>query len=134
LNALGVANALPASAVTAAIGAVGLLAGKLAGTQPSATFSNNALQFRNIPFISRAFTFGNVTIYGKQNPGNTDLYGSYTGEVSLALHEEAHTIQSQILGPGAYLISHVALGPGQSSNPLERSADDYARGTSCTAF
>ena len=73
-------------------------------------------------------------MYGSEHPGNTGLYPSYTGNVDLGRHEEGHTVQSQILGPLGYAAVNLWNGIGKGSNPLERGADDYARGTSCTGF
>ena len=81
----------------------------------------------------RAFTIGNVQVYGATGPDAS--VRSYSGKrVNLGRHEEAHTYQAQALGLGGYVGAHLALGLGQNSNPLELAADRYALGQSCSGF
>ncbi len=91
------------------------------------SFGNNAIQFTNFPFGRKgALTLGNVQIYRNARPGKSDFwYGVYQ---NTGLHEQAHTYQSQVLGPlflPAYLLSG---NPISGSNPFERAATDFATG------
>ena len=96
--------------------------------------ANNAIQFWNVPGVNAAFTLGNVQIYGAQNPGNTNQYPSYTGNVDLGLHEEGHTFQAQALGSVIFPLAGVFGGGPTAENLLERGADAYARGESCNGL
>lgn len=116
-------------------GAAGYIVGKIEGTNPSVDFGNNAIQFTGSPLNvdGRAFTIGNVQVYGATGPNAS--VGSYSGNVvNLGQHEEAHTYQSQALGLAGYLVTHLALGVGKADNPLEQAADRYAQGQSCSGF
>lgn len=135
LDALGKLNAAGATAVGLVAGAAGYIAGKIEGTNPSVGIGNNAIQFTGSPLNvdGRAFTIGNVQVYGATGPGAS--VSSYSGNVvNLGQHEEAHTYQSQALGLGGFLGANLALGLGKASNPLEQAADRYAQGQSCSGF
>ncbi len=115
-----------------ALGVVALACGARAG------LAHNAVVFNRIPLVKRAFTLGNVIL----NPG-ADLSASCPTYASAALyrrardpralefvclgaHEEAHTLQYQVLGPfflPLYALTQVLRSP----TPFERAADLYAR-------
>jgi hypothetical protein len=132
-NALDIAGkiwAMPNTTAGITYGALGTIAGLLAGTRPKVNLGHNAVQFLNNPLVdrTRAFTLGNAILYGRNvDPERTPAYGD--PNVTFGPHEEGHTYQAQILGPlyaPAYL-----LGGGFSGLPgniFERAAQRYGGG------
>jgi len=123
-----------------ALGGIEYGAGLLAGTHPHVGIGNNAVQFSGSPNLLHSLfpstfgkddvmTLGNVQIYsGKASP--TDPGTNYVPglpSIPLGKHEEAHTYQSQLLGP-LYGPLWWALGQRSPSNPMERAADWYGAG------
>ena len=103
-------------------------------------FGNNAVQFTGVPnllhsLFPNAFgkddvmTSGNVQIYtGKAKPADIGTnYVPSLPSIPLGNHEEAHTYQSQALGP-LYIPLWFALGGRSPNNPFERAADWYGAG------
>lgn len=110
----------------------GLLLGAIAtilGARPCV--GHNALQFTRVPrfllFGSTAATSGNVILYAAGTQPE-DFVIADEGCVPIGWHEEAHTYQCQVLGPLFGLIYLLLGGGARASNPLERSANRYARG------
>ncbi len=102
------------------LGALGYVAGAVAGRRPGVRLANNAVQFTNNPVGGvSAVTIGNATIsngdpYDRAkstgrtwfNPdGSPRLENGHTQQV----HEEQHTKQGELLGP-LYLASNLAGG------------------------
>jgi hypothetical protein len=111
------------------------VAGKVAGTDPKFQIGNNAIQLLNSPLNigNRAYTLGNVQVYGTGEGPEKSTY-SYTGaKVNNGRHEEGHTLQSQFLGP-TYLTAELWGSLLGNRNPLEVGADKYGLGQSCTGF
>ena len=138
LSALGKIWTNQNTALGLAAAGVSYIAGKFQGTNPSFQVGNNAIQLLNSPLNvnNRAYTLGNVQVYGiSDGPGTGQT--SYTGAfVNNGRHEEGHTVQAQILGP-AYLPAWLAgriLGGDNAQNPLEAGADKYGLGQSCNGF
>ena len=80
-------------------GKVGYALGLYSGN-PSIQFGHNGIQFLDNPFMLEggALTLGNAISYSKEKPPDSFYaYGDPT--VNYGLHEEAHTYQSQVLGP-----------------------------------
>ena len=104
-----------------AVGKIGYALGWYSGN-PSIQFGHNGIQFLDNPFIAEggALTLGNAISYSEGiKPGNTGAY--YDKSVPYGLHEEAHTYQSQVLGPAfipTYLLNRQAF---------ERAAQNYGR-------
>ena len=94
------------------------------GATPS--FGNNAIQFLNYPLGRGALTLGNSIIYAKgTNPETMDhLYG-YPRPIEVGAHEEAHTYQTQVLGP-LFIPTYFASGGISGQNPFERAANIYS--------
>jgi RHS repeat-associated protein len=95
---------------------------------------SNAIQFTGFPIgptDGGALTLGNVQLFhGSDFIPSTNFTSPYTGlEVNAGLHEEAHTWQSQILGP-FFLPVYFLNGGVSGSNPFERAADYYSNGGS----
>lgn len=133
LDALGKAWALPPTMLGIVAAAPSYLAGKVAGTHPRFQFGNKALQLVNSPLNinNRAYTLGNVQIYGIED-GPEKFHRSYSGAVvQNGRHEEGHSQQAQILRP-LYLPTEVGAGMMFGNrNPFEQKADAYARALSC---
>jgi hypothetical protein len=89
---------------------------------------HNALQFLGYPLGSGALTLGNVVLYAGCGPDELGA-GYGVAPVPLGLHEQAHTLQYERLGP-LFLPVYVLAGGISSRNPLERAADAYAGGGS----
>jgi hypothetical protein len=117
----------------------GLLLGGLsmaAGARPQ--LAHNAVVFNRAPLVKRAFTLGNVIVNpGRDLGGMCPTYASAAAYrnardpralqfVSLGAHEEAHTLQYQLLGPfflPLYALTQLLPSP----TPFERAADIYAK-------
>lgn len=136
VDGLGKAWASPYTLLGLAYGLLGYSAGRIAfacGTgrvKPQIALGNNAIEFVQNPFTIRgaAVTLGNTISYG---PGTGPCdYGAYGDcEVQLGLHEQAHTWQFQLLGPFFIPIYFIVGGlRGPTHNPLERAAQEFARG------
>ncbi|MDZ7925593.1 MAG: RHS repeat-associated core domain-containing protein [Marinagarivorans sp.] len=129
-NIVGKIWTLPNTLIGLAYGGVGHVAGLVMGTNPQIRFANNAIEFINNPLMvgHGAITFGNTIIYGQNSP---PWKGGAYGEqgVNIGLHEKAHTLQYQVLGPlygPIYLLNGGFAGPG--GNSFEQSAQDYGSG------
>jgi hypothetical protein len=122
---------LPNTAIGLVVGSFEYGAGLIAGTDPSITFGNNAIQFQGAPFGSSgggAITFGNVEIFHDATP--SDFFPTYSNPnlfVQVGPHEEGHTYQSQALGP-FFFPGYFLYGGISKTNPFENSADNYGRG------
>lgn len=95
-----------------------------------ACVGNNAIQFINNAGIRRgaALTLGNVILYGRgADPEKGCAYGEACA--NLGRHEQAHTLQYQLLGP-LFVPVYFMLGGfcGPQRNPLERAAQDFGAG------
>jgi len=98
---------------------------------------NNAIQFTMVPsFIRGGLTLGNSMLFGNEIPTNPDgsdkIYqdSPYTHlAIPLGPHEEAHTLQAQVLGP-FFLPAYFLKGGVGAGNSWEVGADHYARGES----
>jgi hypothetical protein len=98
-------------------GGAGTIAGEAMGTHPRISIGNNAVQFRNNPFIKDgALTLGNTTIWKKDPYSSSDDYWHdangaplLEGAHTYPQHERPHTIQGQQLGP-LYLPSNLLGG------------------------
>ena len=122
LDVAGKIWALPNTIIGFAAGMAGIPFG---GDWP--TIGNNAIQFLNYPWGHDAITLGNVQIYVDYGPkANLQLYDSLV-PLNVGLHEEAHTYQSQVLGPLFFPV-YGASGGISSTNPLEHAANNYASG------
>jgi RHS repeat-associated protein len=138
LDAVGKAWTLSNTEMGIIAAELSYVAGKIKGTSPSFQIRNNAIQLLNSPINvdNRAYTLGNVQIYGLGD-GPNEVGPSYTNSiVNMGRHEEGHTLQAQILGP-YYLPTWVigrAFGGDSQGNPLESGADNYALGQSCNGF
>lgn len=111
LDLVGKAWNLPNTLVGLAYGGLGHGVGWLAGTRPSVTFGNNALQFHGNALMLTAMTLGNVVIYGPgRSPAtpNTPFLDSPSSH-TVGREEFRHTQQGQLLGP-LYLPLHLAAG------------------------
>ena len=99
------------------------------GTNPHIQFGHNGIEFLNNPFIAKdgALTLGNVMNYPEGT--GPQSFGAYDDpSVNYGLHEEAHTYQSQVLGP-AFIPTYFLTGkPGHENHPLEWAAQSYGRG------
>ena len=90
--------------------------------------ANNAIQFLNYRWGWGALALGNVVIYaGGTAPSDRCLLYDSTDRLSLCLHERAHTLQYQALGP-LFLPAYFLAGGIRATNPFERAANEYARG------
>lgn len=128
----GKAWGLPNTALGLGLAGAAWIAGKIAGTNPQFHFGNNALQLTGSPLTLEkggTVTLGNVQVFGAgANPdGPGRNYVPALGDIPLRKHEEAHTYQSQILGP-FYVPLWGLLGGESAGNPLERAADWYGAG------
>jgi hypothetical protein len=105
------------------------------GDLPQFDFRYNALTISNMQIgPSGGITFGNVQLYTGTNPDGTPVnptstiyqspYTSFSG-YQLGNHEEAHTYQSQLLGP-FFFPAYFLKGGISASNSLETQADYYA--------
>ncbi len=137
LDLLGKIWASPYTLIGIAYGVLGYGSGWLAfclgwlHAQPRIRPGNNAIQFLNnpltIPFA--AITLGNTISYGRGlGPEHQGAYGD--ASVNLGRHEEAHTLQYQLLGPlfiPVYFLCGGISGPDR--NPLEKAAQNFGRGS-----
>ena len=116
---------LPNTVLGLAYGGAGHVAGWFMGTDPQIQFGHNGIEFLNNPFIisDRALTLGNVMMYGVDvGPMSPEAYGDPL--VPYGLHEEAHTYQSQVLGP-AFIPAYMLNGGPSIHNPFEKAAQNY---------
>lgn len=105
------------------------------GSRP--VLEHNAFVFNHFPVVRRAFVLGNVILNPAEHLGGlTVTYKSLAkfrktggactlGYVHLGKHEEAHTLQYQVLGPlflPLYALTQILSSP----TPFERAADRYA--------
>src|SRR5579862_3104783 len=138
LDALGAVWALPTTTIGLTLGLVdSLVSLGISGELPQITFGNDAIQISNLQIGKGGLTFGNVQLYsGYQNgvpvgPGTIIDYSTYThlSEFLAGTHEEAHTLQTYILGPffvPVWIVTGGVWGP----SPLETQADLHAAGGS----
>ena len=104
------------------VGKVGYALGWYSGN-PQIQFGHNGIQFLNNPFMleKAALTLGNAISYSKEkqpwDPGAYEDPSVYYG-----FHEEAHTYQSQVLGP-AFIPTYLL-----NSRAFEQAAQSYGRG------
>ena len=107
------------------VGKVGYALGWHSGN-PSIQFGHNGIEFLDNPFIAEggALTLGNAISYSENfPPSKPGAY--YDKSVPYGLHEEAHTYQSQVLGP-LFLPTYFLSGKlAELSNPFERAAQNY---------
>jgi hypothetical protein len=127
---------LPNTIIGTIYGGVGYIVGqvgyafRLLDVRPHIKYGNNAIQFVDNPLTirRRAITLGNSISYGRDaNPERFGAYGDLS--VNIGLHEKAHTLQSQVLGPlflPVYFLRGGVSGP--EGNPFERAAQNYGRG------
>ncbi len=138
LGAIGKIWSSPNSLLGLAAAGVSYAAGKFEGSNPSFQTGNNAIQLINSPLNvgNRAYTLGNVQVYGTGN-GPSRGQTSYTGAfVNTGAHEEGHTVQGQILGVlylPAWGLGRL-FGGDSAGNPMEAGADRYGLGQSCSGF
>lgn len=127
---------LPNTVAGLAFGCIGYAAGSLAygfgavAARPRCSIGNNALQFHHHPLMlpRTAVAIGNTISYGRGS--DPEKYGAYGDrDAQIGLHEKAHTLQYQVLGPFFFPL-YMMLGgfSGPAGNPLERAAQDYAKG------
>lgn len=90
---------------------------------------DNALRFENIPLGRGALTLGNIVLYSHHCAPDTETTGMYGDSRCLRIgkHEQAHTLQYQLLGP-LFLPVYLCCGGISARNPFERAANDYAAG------
>lgn len=118
---------LPNTLIGLAYGGLGHVVGLIQGTNPQLRIANNAIEFINNPLMvdHGAITLGNAIVYGQNSPPwDSGAYGH--PNVNIGLHEKAHTLQYQVLGPfygPVYLLNGGFSGP--NGNPLEQAAQDY---------
>lgn len=130
VDVLGKLWAAPYTLLGLAYGLAGHLLSRLRAVPARICFGNNAIQFINSICIARgaALTLGNVILYGQgADPGAGCAYGEAC--VNLGRHEQAHTLQYQLLGP-LFLPVYFLLGgcAGPKRNPLERAAQNFGAG------
>ena len=125
---------LPNTALGLVVGGAGYVVGKVGyalgwySGNPSIQFGHNGIQFLDNPFIAEggALTLGNAISYSEGiKPGNTGAY--YDKSVPYGLHEEAHTYQSQVLGP-AFIPTYLSNGLPSRHHPFEHAAQQWAKG------
>ncbi len=97
------------------------------GARPS--IGDNALRFENIPLGRGALTLGNIVLYSRHCAPDIEAIGMYGDSRCLRIgkHEQAHTLQYQLLGP-LFLPVYLCCGGISARNPFERAANDYADG------
>ena len=108
------------------VGKVGYALGLYSGN-PSIQFGHNGIQFLDNPFMLEggALTLGNAISYSEGiKPGNTGDYDDKS--VPYGLHEEAHTYQSQVLGP-AFIPTYLSNGLPSRHHPFEHAAQQWAK-------
>ena len=119
---------LPNTALGLVVGGAGYAVGKIGHAlglysgNPSIQFGHNGIEFLDNPFMLKdaALTLGNAISYNKDKP--PDKFGAYGDpSVNYGLHEEAHTYQSQVLGP-AFIPTYLL-----NSERLEHAAQNYGR-------
>ena len=120
---------LPNTALGLVVGGAGYVVGKvgyalgLYSHNPQIQFGHNGIQFLHNPFMleEAALTLGNAISYSKEKPPwENKAYGDPS--VYYGFHEEAHTYQSQVLGPAFipnYLLNRQAF---------EQAAQSYGKG------
>jgi len=93
------------------------------------SFGENAIQFTDVPFgPGGALTLGNVQLYNGSLPTDPGVrYDGAPGTFPIGFHEQAHTYQSQLLGP-LFLPIYMLNGGISASNPFENAADNWAQG------
>jgi hypothetical protein len=137
LGALGKVWNSPNTLLGLAAAGASYVAGKYEGTNPTFQLGNNSIQLLNSPLNvgNRAYTLGNVQVYGSSGPDRGQI--SYSGAfVNNGQHEEGHTVQGQILGPlylPAWGLGRL-FGGDSAGNPMEAGADKYGLGQSCSGF
>ena len=120
---------LPNTALGLVAGGAGYVVGKVGyalgwySHNPQIQFGHNGIQFLNNPFMleEAALALGNAISYSKEKPPWE--FGPYEDPtVNYGLHEEAHTYQSQVLGP-AFIPTYLL-----NSRAFEQAAQNYGRG------
>lgn len=93
------------------------------------SLGDNAVRFENIPLGHGALTLGNVVLYSRHCAPTDEATGMYGDSRCLRVgrHEQAHTLQYQLLGP-LFLPAYLCCGGISARNPFERAANDYAAG------
>ena len=127
---------LPNTAIGLGVGTLDSLASLAMGYVPSIGFGNDALQISNLQIgPSGGITFGNVQLYtgNDQNgqpisPGFVMLGSSYTdlSGFTIGSHEQAHALQSQVLGP-FFFPAYFMSGGISRDNSFETQADHFAK-------
>ena len=88
---------LPNTVLGATYGGLWLIAGKIIGTNPTISFSNNAMRFENNPLADGAVTIGNTISYGGR--AGPDVPSPESDGHTYGDHEKRHTYQAETLGP-----------------------------------
>ena len=119
---------LPNTVLGLVAGGAGYVVGKVGHAlgwyshNPQIQFGHNGIQFLNNPFMleEAALALGNAISYSKEKPPWE--FGTYEDPtVNYGLHEEAHTYQSQVLGP-AFIPTYLL-----NSRAFEQAAQNYGR-------
>ena len=125
---------LPNTALGLVVGGAGYVVGKVGyalgwySKSPQIQFGHNGIQFLNNPFMleEAALTLGNAISYNKDTPPSApDAYGDPS--VTYGRHEEAHTYQSQVLGP-LFIPTYLSNGLPSRHHPFEHAAQQWAKG------
>ncbi len=90
---------------------------------------HNALLVLDYPLGNGALTLGNVVLYARCQPGDCRCIYQSQQPLVLGLHEEAHTLQYEALGP-LFLPLYFLCGGISGRNRFERAANAYAAGGS----
>ena len=124
---------LPNTALGLVAGGAGYVVGKVGHAlgwysgNPSIQFGHNGIEFLDNPFIAKdgALTLGNAISYSKEKPPwKPDAYGDPA--VTYGRHEEAHTYQSQVLGP-LFIPTYLSNGLPSRHHPFEQAAQQWAK-------
>jgi hypothetical protein len=92
------------------------------------SIGDNAIRFTGFPMGSGALALGNVVIYaGLLRPRHRACMYGDRRLLDVGLHERAHTLQYQVLGP-LFLPVYFLCGGIDAGNPFERAANTYAAG------
>lgn len=127
---------LPDTAIGLVLGGLDGLAGLVAGQVPHFGTNGMAIQISNLPSwfgLEGGITFGHVELFSGVPPDwqfTRDVPSPYTGLYGFSIenHEDAHTIQADLMGPFFLpLYGLSALFNGWSTNPFETHADYYAK-------